>query len=190
MGAGGRSLRGRGEGRRMLTAITGPMFSGKTTELLRRFKETSRSQLFKPKLDDRYSDSRVVSHGGIGETATVVRGGWDIRPNAGIEHVFIDEAQFFDMDIVLRLEELLRLNYSITVAGLDLDYRGREFNEMGAILALSDEVIKLAAICSECLLPARRTKRLTDGVDVVMVGGSEAYAPVCVRCHSKEKEYE
>ena len=175
----------------MLSVITGPMFSGKTTRLLNFANNVGTGyQLFKPHLDDRYSHTEVCSHVGKSLPATVIKDSFELIPRASVTFILIDEGQFFDFSLPYRIEQLLKLDYQITVAGLDMDYKGRPFDPMGQILAMADKVEKLKSECYRCGCEAGRTFRLTEGEERVMVGGSETYAPICFKCSVKEKEDE
>lgn len=177
-----------------LEVITGPMFSGKTEELIRRLRRAEiarhRVQVFKPVLDDRYSINHVASHAGTTFEALPVRTPQEILAHLDPETrvVGIDEAQFFDSSIVDVVRALTERGLRVIVSGLDLDFRGEPFGPMPQLLALADEVTKLYAICMVCGSPATRSQRLIDGQPahyddpVVMVGAAELYEPRC-RAH-------
>lgn len=177
--------------------ICGSMFSGKSEELIRRVRRAGiarqRIAVFKPALDNRYSDNNVVSHDGIAVEAIPVATSSDIRrilaERGEVDVVAIDEAQFFDTGIVGLCEELADCGSRVIVAGLDQDFRGEPFGVMPELLARAEEVTKLRAICVRCGRPASRTQRLIDGRPasyddpVIMVGAEEAYEARCRACH-------
>ena len=179
-----------------IEVIAGPMFSGKSEELIRRVKRAliagQRVQVFKPKLDDRYHKTDVVSHDGRRAEALPVADSAALfealeRPFPHV--VAIDEAQFFDDGLVSLAEKLADSGVRVIVAGLDMDFRGEPFGVMPALLARAEFVEKLTAVCVRCGAPATRTQRLIDGEParyddpVVLVGAAEAYEPRCRRCH-------
>ena len=171
--------------------ITGPMFSGKTEELLRRLRRAviarQKVQVFKPLLDDRYGVQQVASHSGFSMEAHALAHAREIldhvRPDTTV--VAIDEAQFFDQDLVSVVETLAQQGLRVLLSGLDLDFRGEPFGPMPARLALADQVDKLHAICMVCGGPATRTQRLINGQParyddpVVLVGADDFYEPRC-----------
>ncbi|MCB9158424.1 MAG: thymidine kinase [Caldilineaceae bacterium] len=181
----------------VLELICGSMFSGKTEELLRRVRRAEiarkRVQLFKPRIDNRYGISRVVSHNGVArEDVIVVERATDIlsRLNRDTEVVAVDEVQFFDWKIADICDDLADRGLRVIAAGLDQDFRGEPFGPMPLMLAIAERVDKLWAICVACGAPASRTQRLIDGRParyddpVIMVGGSESYEARCRDCHA------
>ena len=166
-----------------IEVISGCMFAGKTEELIRRINVLSYAKkniiVFKPKIDNRYSDSEIVSHSGAKVPCLVVEKAQDIlkKIEADTEVVAIDEVQFFDKDIVEVCEYL------------DKDFRGESFGVMPELLTRAEFVTKLTAVCAKCGAPATRTQRLVNGKPagfedpIVMVGADESYEPRCRHCH-------
>jgi len=152
-----------------LEVICGCMFSGKTEELIRRLKRANyarqRVQVFKHRLDDRYDELSLASHSGLklptfaaADARSLVQA---VVP--GTEVVGIDEVQFFGLEIVWAVEELVRKGLRVVASGLDLDFRGEPFGPMPQLLARAEMVDKLTAICVLCGQPATRSQRLIDG---------------------------
>lgn len=183
-----------------LIAITGPMFSGKTTELIRNLERAIYAKkkviVFKPSLDNRYSESEVVAHSGIKYPAVVVpntaEGVFELYKRVLEEKadvVGIDEAQFFPIELVDVVEELVKEGYIVIVAGLNLDFRGEPFETMREILVRADDIHYLKAVCTVCGMDATRTQRLIDGRPApyesprILVGGSEVYEARCRKHH-------
>lgn len=174
-----------------IEVITGSMFSGKTDELIRRLRRAriarQEVQVFKPQIDDRYSAEKVTSHAGTEFEATPVADPADIlaRIEDATTVVAVDEAQFFDPEIVSVVESLADSGVRVLVAGLDTDFRGRPFGPMPTLMAQAERVDKLHAICMVCGDLASRTQRLIDGRPahfddpVVVVGASELYEARC-----------
>ncbi|MDN4071562.1 thymidine kinase [Fictibacillus terranigra] len=175
--------------------ICGSMFSGKSEELIRRVRRAKYGklevQVFKPLIDDRYSEESVVSHNGTAVIAQPVGKSVDILKNVSpdTEVVAIDEVQFFDEDVISVVQELADHGIRVIVAGLDQDFRGEPFGPMPKLMALAESVTKLHAICMVCGSPASRTQRLIDGKPasyddpIILVGASESYEPRCRHCH-------
>ena len=178
-----------------IEVISGCMFAGKTEELIRRINVLSYAKkniiVFKPKIDNRYSDSEIVSHSGAKVPCLVVEKAQDILKiiEAVTEVVAIDEVQFFDKDIVEVCEYLADKGIRVMVAGLDKDFRGESFGVMPELLTRAEFVTKLTAVCAKCGAPATRTQRLVNGKPagfedpIVMVGADESYEPRCRHCH-------
>lgn len=178
-----------------IEVISGCMFAGKTEELIRRINVLSYAKkniiVFKPKIDNRYSDSEIVSHSGAKVPCLVVEKAQDIlkKIEADTEVVAIDEVQFFDKDIVEVCEYLADKGIRVMVAGLDKDFRGESFGVMPELLTRAEFVTKLTAVCAKCGAPATRTQRLVNGKPagfedpIVMVGADESYDPRCRHCH-------
>jgi thymidine kinase len=177
-----------GPGSGWIEAVTGSMFSGKSEELIRRIRRAQiarqRVQLFKPRIDDRYSTDHVVSHSDMKMPSQVVASSQEIleRLDDRTEVVGIDEGHFFDAGLAQVVNGLADRGLRVIVAGLDQDYRGRPFDPMPEILAIAEYVDKTLAICMQCGAPANRTQRLTASTDRVVVGGSEEYEARCRRC--------
>ncbi|MCY4064605.1 MAG: thymidine kinase [Chloroflexi bacterium] len=175
-----------------IEVICGSMFCGKTEELIRRVRRAiiarQKVKIFKPKIDDRYGIQRITSHTGQSVDAIPVTASGDIlkRANRDTTVVAIDEAQFFDDDVVSVVQRLAD-EYAIRViiAGLDTDFRGQPFGAMPHLLSIAEEVIKLQAICVVCGEAASRTQRLVDGrpaaLDdpIILVGAQESYEARC-----------
>ena len=178
-----------------IEVITGSMFSGKTDELIRRLRRASiarqKVQVFKPAIDVRFSVEKVTSHAGSDYVAKPVKHAKDIRESLEVETtvVGIDEAQFFDDEIIGVTRELAELGIRVIVAGLDTDFRGEPFGCMPLIMAQAERVDKVRAICMVCGEEACRTQRLVNGQPahynepIVIVGASEMYEARCRKHH-------
>jgi thymidine kinase len=179
--------------------ICGSMFSGKTDELIRRLRRATIArqyvQVFKPAIDMRYAVEKVTSHAGSDFAAIPVETAGDIRKRLAKEAtvVAIDEAQFFDDDVIEVVEELAAKKIRVIVAGLDTDFRGEPFGPMPILMALAEHVDKVQAICMVCGEPASRTQRLVNGKParyddpVVIVGAAEMYEARCRIHHEVPK---
>jgi len=173
--------------------VCGPMFSGKTEELIRRVRRAQiarvKVQIFKPALDTRYADEDVVSHTQQSVEALPVESSEDILKyiNDTTRLVAIDEVQFFDQGVVKVAEKLARRGCAVVCAGLDLDYRGIPFGPMPGLLAIADEVTKLHAVCTICGAPASRSQRITSSEHQVLLGEKDAYQARC-RGHYEHSE--
>ncbi len=177
-----------------IEVVAGPMFSGKSEELIRRVTRAmiarQRVQVFKPAIDDRYDAVAVASHAGRTLRAEAVANVAAMRErlDSGTRVVAIDEAQFFDAALVPVALELADAGRRVIVAGLDLDFRGAPFGPMPELLAHAEVVEKLTAICG-CGKAATRTQRLIAGSPaheddpVILVGAAESYEPRCRACH-------
>lgn len=175
--------------------ICGSMFSGKSEELIRRIKRATYGNLtvrvFKPAIDKRYHEESVVSHNGNSILARPVAKATDILDHItdDIDVIGIDEIQFFDEAIVSIVDQLANLGHRVIVAGLDTDFRGEPFGVMPELMAMSEMVTKLNAICPRCGSPASRTQRLINDAPasyddpIILVGASESYEPRCRHCH-------
>jgi thymidine kinase len=164
------------------------MFSGKSEELIRRLRRAiiakQRVQVFKPALDDRYTTAQVVSHSRWRLEAERVHKAAEIleKVDPRTEVVGIDEAQFFDEELVTICSHMADLGKRVIVAGLDMDFRGEPFGPMPKLLAVAEEVEKVHAICVRCGAPASYTQRLTQAQEQVVVGAAETYEARCRRC--------
>ncbi|MBO8156614.1 MAG: thymidine kinase [Bacillaceae bacterium] len=175
--------------------ICGSMFSGKSEELIRRVKRATYGNLsvrvFKPVIDNRYSKDSVVSHDGSSFEAIPVGHSEEIYEHVheNIDVIGIDEVQFFDEKIVEVVEQLAYKGHRVIAAGLDTDFRGEPFGPVPELMAISESVTKLNAICPICGSPASRTQRLINGNPasyddpVILVGAAESYEPRCRHHH-------
>ncbi len=175
--------------------ITGPMFAGKSEELLRRINRLKYAKkkflVFKPTIDDRYSETEVVSHSKRSSKAIPIAHSKDIYKyiDNTLDCVCIDEVQFFDKDIIEVADYLANKGVRVICAGLDCDFKGDPFPISAKLLAKAEYVTKLTAICCVCGREATMTQRLIDGVPaskkdpVVLVGASESYEARCRHCH-------
>ena len=173
-----------------IEVICGSMFSGKTEELLRRLRRAvlahRKVEIFKPAVDNRYSDNAVVSHDANSIPSTPVElSGNILLLAADVDVVGIDEAQFFDDDIVDVCLKLTEMGVRVIVAGLDMDFRGRPFGAMPQLMAIADDVTKVHAICVRCGELAQFSHRLTDAQQIVMLGETDRYEPLCRTCYSQ-----
>jgi len=169
-------------------AICGPMFSGKSEELIRRLRRAvigrRRVQAFKPAIDRRYHATRITSHNATSLEALAVDNVQMLLAALldGTEVVGIDEAQFFGAEIVAAVQALADRGVQVIVAGLDLDYRGVPFDPMPQILAVAEHVTKLTAVCSVCGREATRSHRLVAGEGRIVVGAACEYEARCRSC--------
>lgn len=178
-----------------IEVVCGPMFSGKTEELIRRVKRAQiakqRVQIFKPAIDIRYDETNVVSHSSIAIKSEPVENAVDIllRLKDSTRVVAIDEVQFFDEAIITVVTKLAARGYRVICAGLDLDYRAQPFGSMPTLLALADEVTKIHAICTVCGAPATRSQRLNLSKEKILLGETDSYEARC-RAHYQGDESE
>jgi len=166
------------------------MFSGKTEELIRRLRRAQianmKVEIFKPAVDTRYSDREVVSHNSNAIPSTPVGGAQQILLMAqNVEVVGIDEAQFFDLEIVSVAQTLANKGIRVIVAGLDMDYSGRPFGPMPALLAHAEFITKVHAICMQCGSIANYSYRKTRNNEQVLLGEKEAYEARCRACFNE-----
>lgn len=175
-----------------LTVICGCMFSGKTTELLRRLEllPHARTLCFKHEIDRRYAVDAIVSHGGLAAPATMIHSANELLTccNDRIDLVALDEAHFFTDSLVDAVRELTSRGTNVMVTSLDRDSWGRPFRVADALLGAADERIIKAATCARCGSRADLTQRLTPILNGNMVGGSESYEPRCRKCWSPPPE--
>jgi thymidine kinase len=175
-----------------IEAIVGCMFSGKTEELMRLLRRSQfakqRFQVFKPRIDDRYSLDCVASHDraqmksiAIDRAAEIYR---HLKPDTQV--VGIDEGQFLDEELVDVATELASRGLRVIVAGLDTDWKGEPFGPMPNLMAVAERVTKLQAVCVECGAPASRTQRLDTCMDEILVGDASKYEARCRHCHEPQ----
>ena len=179
----------RGQRSGWIEIVTGCMFSGKTEELLRRVKRSKIAGqsviLFKPARDTRYHDTNVVSHDENSMDSVVIKQAKDMMNYVDDYEVMgVDEAQFFDQDLVKVCEELALEGKRIIAAGLDLDFKGRPFGPIPHLLAVSEYVTKVHAICPHCGNLATHSYRLSQEQATVLLGEKDLYEPRCRKCYS------
>lgn len=182
-----------GVNRGWIEVICGSMFSGKTEELIRRLKRVKianrKVELFKPEIDTRYAINDVVSHNSNAMAGTPVNNSQNILLLAQDADVIgIDEAQFFDAEIVNVCETLANRGMRVIVAGLDMDYLGKPFGPMPQLLAVADYITKLHAICMKCGNIASLSYRKIANADQLLLGESDKYEPRCRKCYSEGME--
>ena len=171
-----------------IEVICGSMFSGKSEELIRRLRRAQiarqRVQIFKPKIDARYSNDHIVSHSDQKMPSQVVSSAAEIleRTDLRTEVVGIDEAQFFDKEIVTVCNRLADMGKRVIAAGLDQDFMGRPFEPMPQLLSIAEYITKTLAICMRCGNPANHTQRLIASEERVVVGAADIYEARCRRC--------
>lgn len=180
-----------GEKRGSIEVICGSMFSGKTEELIRRLKRVKianlKVEIFKPVIDVRFDEIKIVSHDENAIQSTPVDNSQKILLLAqGVDVVGIDEAQFFDDGIANVCDELAFRGIRVIVAGLDMDYLGNPFGQMPFLLAKADYVTKLHAICMKCGNMANYSYRKVTNDDQVLLGAKDAYEPRCRKCYSEK----
>jgi len=178
-----------------IEVISGCMFAGKTEELIRRIKvlEFAKKNIlvFKPRIDNRYSDSMVSSHAGSKVQSIVIDSAMDIMNyvTRETEVIAIDEVQFLDEAVVEICDELANRGLRVMCAGLDMDFRAEPFGVMPKLITEAEFVTKLTAVCNECGAPATRTQRIINGAParydepIILVGADEAYEARCRHCH-------
>ncbi len=178
-----------------IEVICGPMFAGKTEELIRRITRMEYAKrkyiVFKPRIDNRYSETEISSHNFKKIKAINIDNALDIYKylDDSYQSVVIDEVQFFDEKMVEVVEDLASRGLRVICAGLDMDFKGKPFGIMPTLLAIAEKVTKLTAICVCCGEDATRTQRLIDGKEayddspIVLVGAKESYEARCRKCH-------
>jgi len=178
-----------------IEVISGCMFAGKTEELIRRIKVLEYAKknilVFKPRIDNRYSDTKVYSHAGSSVESIVIDEAKDILKylNDKVEVIAIDEVQFLGEDVVYICNELANMGKRVMCAGLDMDFKEEPFGIMPRLITQAEFVTKLTAVCSVCGAPATRTQRIIDGKPakfddpIILVGANEAYEARCRHCH-------
>ncbi|GAB5552418.1 MAG: thymidine kinase [Saprospiraceae bacterium] len=179
----------KGQRKGWIEVICGSMFSGKTEELIRRLKRAKIAQqkveIFKPRIDTRYDETKVVSHDSNFILSTPITDS-NLLPklSEGVNVVGIDEAQFFDMDLTRNCEKLALEGIRVIVAGLDMDFKGRPFGPMPHLLAVAEYITKVHAICPHCGNLASHSYRLEDAGPTVVLGEKDKYEPRCRSCYN------
>lgn len=175
-----------------IEVICGPMFSGKTEELIRRLRRAvyarQKVEIYKPKIDTRYHTIEIVSHSKqslvakpIGEVNEIFA-----LTSDDVDVIGIDEGQFFSRGLLEVCQTLANRGVRVLVAGLDQDFRGVPFPPMPELLAVAEFVTKISAICMVCGNPASRSQRMTRESSLVLVGAADSYEPRCRKCHTLE----
>src|SRR2546421_11662952 len=168
--------------------ICGSMFSGKSEELIRRLRRAQiarqRVQIFKPRMDDRFSEDHIVSHSEMKIKSQLVAQAREILDlvDGRTQVIGVDEGQFFDMDLVYVCNRLADMGKRVIVAGLDQDFRGKPFDPMPQLLSVAEYITKTLAIFVRCGAPANRTQRLVENPDRLLVGATDAYEARCRLC--------
>lgn len=175
-----------------VTVFLGPMYAGKSTVListLNRCRLANKSAvMFKPRIDNRYSETEVVSHNGDSTEAVVLSDHKEAYDHVdGVDVVIFDEIQFFDVDVWRVVNNLAALGKDVVVGGLNTDFMGQPFETSARVAMIADKVKKLEAVCVKCGSDAVWTQMVCDGKEVtdgdrIQVGGSEMYEPRCRRC--------
>jgi thymidine kinase len=183
---------GSSSGHGWIEVITGSMFSGKTEELIRRLRRAKiakqKVEIFKPRIEVRYSVEEVVSHDENAIHSTPVDSSANIRLLAsGVEVVGIDEAQFFDDGLIDVCNQLAESGVRVIIAGLDMDYKGVPFGPMPRLMAIAEYVTKVHAICVRCGNLANYTHRMSEDDKLILLGETDIYEPLCRVCYAKTK---
>ena len=173
-----------------IEVICGSMFSGKTEELIRRMKRAQfanqKVEIYKPCIDVRYSDDQVVSHDAHSIPSTPIDSPASmLLLSSDVEVVGIDEAQFFDETLVEVVQTLANRGVRVIIAGLDTDYMGKPFGPMPALMAVAEDVQKVHAICMKCGSPANHSHRLSESDQLVVLGETDIYEPLCRHCYNE-----
>lgn len=178
-----------------IEVVCGPMFAGKSEELIRRIKRLEYAKkktiVFKPAIDTRYSNDEVVSHSNLKTKSIAVRHAKEILDyiDSTTFAIAVDEVQFLDKEIIDISQKLALKGIRVILAGLDTDFRGEPFSITASLMTIAEDVTKLTAICVVCGAPATKTQRILNGKPaayhdpIIKVGASEAYEPRCRHCH-------
>lgn len=173
-----------------IEVISGPMFSGKSEELIRRMTRYHLArvptQIFKPDLDTRYAETRVVSHSNLSVDAEPVTDSAQLLASVNDRTIVvgIDEAQFFDIGLVEVATMLADTGKQVIIAGLDLDYLGRPFEPVPSLMLRAEYLTKSLAVCHRCGGPGLFTQRVVDSDELVVLGATDAYEARCRRCYN------
>lgn len=173
-----------------IEVICGSMFSGKTEELIRRLKRAKfakqKVEIFKPAVDTRYHEEKVVSHDSNEITSTPVPASSNILlMTSDVDVVGIDEAQFFDSELPNVCNQLANSGVRVIIAGLDMDFLGKPFGPMPALMASAEYITKVHAICMRCGNLANHSFRITEEDSLVVLGETNNYEPLCRDCFYK-----
>jgi thymidine kinase len=178
-----------------IEVICGSMFSGKTEELIRRMKRAQFAkqtvEIFKPCIDVRYSEDEVVSHDSHSIHSTPIESPAQmLELSNDVEVVGIDEAQFFDDSLIEVVQTLANRGIRVIIAGLDTDFLGKPFGPMPALMAVAEDIQKVHAICVKCGSPANHSHRLSASDELVVLGETDIYEPLCRHCYNAAIEAE
>lgn len=173
-----------------IEVISGSMFSGKTEELIRRLRRAriakQKVEIYKPMVDVRYSENEVVSHDENTIRSTPVENSANILLLAGeVDVIGIDEAQFFDKGLINVVTQLANMGIRVIVAGLDMDFKGEPFGPIPGLMAVADYITKVHAICVRCGSIAQFSHRLSEKEQVVLLGETDIYEPLCRSCYNQ-----
>ena len=173
-----------------IEVICGSMFSGKTEELIRRLRRAELANqkvaIYKPQVDNRYSEAEVVSHNLTAVKAIPIQSPAEmLEVEQGVKVIGIDEAQFFDDSIIGVVQFLANHGIRVVIAGLDMDYLGNPFGPMPKLMAIAEDVQKVHAICVKCGELANYSHRLVKTEDLVVLGEKNVYEPLCRDCFNK-----
>lgn len=173
-----------------IEVICGSMFSGKTEELIRRMKRAQfaklKVEIYKPCIDVRYSEDEVVSHDAHSIPSTPIDSPASmLLLSNDVQVVGIDEAQFFDDSIVEVVQTLANRGVRVIIAGLDTDFMGKPFGPMPALMAVAEDIQKVHAICVKCGSPANHSHRLSKSDELVVLGETDIYEPLCRHCYNE-----
>lgn len=178
-----------------IEVITGSMFSGKTEELIRRLKRAKiakqKVEIFKPSVDTRYDELKVVSHDENTISSTPVQSSSQILlyvNNADADVIGIDEAQFFDKQLADVCNQLANSGIRVIVAGLDMDYQGKPFGPIPDLMATAEYVTKVHAVCIECGNLAQHSHRTISDDHLVVLGEKNSYEPLCRVCFREKRK--
>ena len=172
-----------------IEVICGSMFSGKTEELIRRMKRAQFAkqtvEIFKPCIDVRYSEDKVVSHDSHSIHSTPIESPAQmLELSNDVEVVGIDEAQFFDDSLIEVVQTLANRGIRVIIAGLDTDFLGKPFGPMPSLMAVAEDIQKVHAICVKCGSPANHSHRLSSSDQLVVLGEKDIYEPLCRHCYN------
>ncbi|MEY3692205.1 MAG: Thymidine kinase [Bacillota bacterium] len=182
-----------------IEVICGPMFAGKSEELIRRIKRLEyakkKTLVFKPGIDNRYSADEVVSHSNLKAKSISIKESKEILDyvDSSTFAIAVDEVQFLDKEIIYIAQRLALKGIRVILGGLDTDFRGEPFPITASLMTIAEDVLKLTAICVVCGAPATKTQRIINGKPahyadpIIKVGASEAYEPRCRHCHQVTK---
>jgi thymidine kinase len=182
-----------------IEVICGPMFAGKSEELIRRIKRLEyakkKTLVFKPSIDIRYSSNEVVSHSNLKTKSIAIKESKEILDyvDSSTFAIAVDEVQFLDKEIIYLAQKLALKGIRVILGGLDTDFRGEPFPITASLMTIAEDVLKLTAICVVCGAPATKTQRIINGKPahysdpIIKVGASEAYEPRCRHCHQVVK---